>query len=121
MRGLMWFREDLRLHDNLALHHASLSCTDGIVACYVINTELWRIHDTAACRVEFELRGLQRLGESLNELNIPLIIFECNSNQELSHQIVAFMQKINAKKLFFNKQYEINESRRDELIVTHLK
>jgi deoxyribodipyrimidine photolyase len=34
MRGIVWFNDDLRTHDNPALYHAGKQCDEGIVAVY---------------------------------------------------------------------------------------
>ena len=36
MRSLVWFRRDLRINDNPALHHAVEATKDGTVGLFVI-------------------------------------------------------------------------------------
>jgi deoxyribodipyrimidine photo-lyase len=119
MRGLVWFREDLRIHDNTALYEAAQHCSAGIVAIYVLDIAMWQQHDIAACRVEFILRGLKNLSSDLAKRNIPLILLESTS-QDLPKSLAAFMQQHQLSALFFNRQYEIDELRRDEAIAKHL-
>ncbi len=74
MRTLVWFRSDLRLHDNSALHDASTRGGDGVVGLFVVSPDQWKGHDYAPGRVQLILRSLAELSESLSALNIPLVI-----------------------------------------------
>ena len=74
MKGLVWFREDLRVQDNTALYHAAKQCTDGIIGIYIIDTSFWKKHHMAACRVQFLLAGLLVLSQNLEARGIPLLI-----------------------------------------------
>lgn len=49
MKGLVWFREDLRLHDNTALYQAAQQCEEGVLGIYIIDTGFWKRHHMAAC------------------------------------------------------------------------
>ena len=48
MRSLVWFRRDLRINDNPALHHAVEVTKDGTVALFVITPKQWLEHDDCA-------------------------------------------------------------------------
>jgi deoxyribodipyrimidine photo-lyase len=120
MRGIIWFREDLRISDNTALHHACAQCTDGVIAVFVLNDSMWRKHHVAACRVDFVLRGLRTLSESLAKLNIPLLILEVKNTKEILTELFRLITQHKAQALFFNKQYEVNESRRDQAVEAYL-
>jgi deoxyribodipyrimidine photo-lyase len=106
MRGLVWFKDDLRIHDNPALYQATLQCDDGVIAVYILDPNMWKKHDTSPCRVEFVLRGLKELEANLRKINIPFILRKVNN---ISAQSDA---------LFYNHQYEINEQRRDLAVAT---
>ncbi len=113
--GIVWFREDLRLLDNHALYFATQKCSQ-IIGVYHLNIQGWHDHATAACRVEFTLRGLNALQEDLKKYNIPLIILKSENNQDLANDFLRLMKQHQATALFFNRQYEINESRRDQIV-----
>ena len=68
---LIWFRQDLRIHDHAALWHATQ--TGSCVAIVVLSPEQWQRHDDAPIKIEFYLRQLQELKKQLDSLNIPLI------------------------------------------------
>ncbi len=112
MNGLVWFREDLRLYDNMALHFASQEC-ESVAAVYVFDRSFLKKHSTAACRVEFILRGLDSLCNDLHELNIPLKIFEVTNTNQVAPTLFKLAEQVHAQALYFNRQYEIDEFRRD--------
>lgn len=116
MRCLMWFREDLRLQDNTALYHASHAAKDGLIAIYIIDTEAWQQHDTAACRIDFILRNLICLQADLEKLNIPLLLLQTTKTKKTSQLLLEIMQHYQITRLYFNQQYEIDEMRRDKAI-----
>lgn len=121
MKGLVWFREDLRIHDNNALYQAAKICTEGIIGIFVIDVGLWQMHHMAACRVQFILSGLDELSQSLKKRNIPLLIIKVKNTKNIAKIFQQYMQKYHLDALFFNRQYEINEVRRDKKICNDLQ
>jgi deoxyribodipyrimidine photo-lyase len=121
MPCLMWFREDLRVTDNTALYKASQKSDDGIIAIYIIDTSMWNAHHIAACRVEFILRGLAILQLDLAKLNINLCVIDVKSTAQIPRKILQLCNEFSASALFFNRQYEVNESRRDDAVVKLLE
>jgi deoxyribodipyrimidine photo-lyase len=121
MRGLIWFKDDLRTHDNTALYHAAKYCKQGIAAVYALDAALWQKHDVAACRVDLILRGLQDLKTQLDKLNIPFILLEVKSTDTIPTKLHKLADTENFSALFFNRQYEINEMRRDNAVETLFK
>jgi deoxyribodipyrimidine photo-lyase len=45
MRALMWFRSDLRVQDNTALHHACKDADEGVIAVFAVCPKQWADHD----------------------------------------------------------------------------
>lgn len=119
MRGIIWFREDLRLQDNTALYYASRACVDGLIAVYFIDWQLWQKHNVAPCRMDFILRGLTSLQQALAELNIPLLVIEL-ATSDIPEKLFILLNQIKATEVFFNHQYEINETRRDQQVIANL-
>jgi deoxyribodipyrimidine photolyase len=74
MRSLVWFRSDLRVSDNTALHAASLASDSGVIGVFLMSPSQWREHDWAACRVDLMMRCVHELSKQLAALNIPLLI-----------------------------------------------
>lgn len=66
---LTWLRSDLRIDDNTAL---SASTERGpTIALWLVSPGQWQAHDDADCKVDFWLRNLHDLRQSLEKLNIP--------------------------------------------------
>ena len=87
MASLMWFRRDLRVLDNTALHNAS-QFKEGVVGLFIITPEQWLEHGDADCKIKFWLENLNELSERLAKFNIPLIIETCDSFAEVPDVIV---------------------------------
>lgn len=117
MASLLWFREDLRTHDNTALYQLSQQTTEGIIAVFLITPSEWQQHNIANCRIDFILRNLHLLSDDLNHLNIPLLIRTCTSAAEIPSLLLKIAEENHCNSLCFNKQYEIDESRRDHAVI----
>ncbi|HXW51352.1 MAG TPA: deoxyribodipyrimidine photo-lyase, partial [Candidatus Acidoferrales bacterium] len=62
----MWFRRDLRLHDNHALFRA-LTSGAQVVACYIVDDRIVERPDTGASRFALLLESLDELREALRD------------------------------------------------------
>ena len=118
MRSLVWFRRDLRTSDNPALHHAAQNSSEGTVALFVVTPQQWLQHDDAPAKVSFWLRNLQTLSESLASLNIPLVVKTCDSFDDVPSVVTKVAKNNQCDHLCFNREYEVNESRRDDAVMT---
>jgi deoxyribodipyrimidine photo-lyase len=113
MRSLVWFRSDLRTRDNTALSAATREGGSGVVAVFVVSPGEWREHDVAAVKVDFTLRTLRELSVALASLNIPLVITRAATRGDVPAAVLAVARAHECAALFFNKEYEVNESKRD--------
>lgn len=113
MRPLIWLRSDLRTDDNTALSHATRSATNGAVALFVLSPDEWRSHDYAPARVDLMLRTLAHLSKELATLHIPLLIRHAPRAEDVASVVAAACTEHKCDAIFFNREYEINESRRD--------
>jgi deoxyribodipyrimidine photo-lyase len=120
MKTLHWFRDDLRLHDNTALHHAVASASNMCLAVYFITPQTWREHDMAASKVDFILRGLECLAKELAQHNIVFIVQQCDKFTDIPVALSMLCQKHEVQAVFANEQYEINEKLRDKQVRTTL-
>lgn len=118
MRSLMWFRSDLRTRDNTALDTACRLAGKGpdagVVACFVISPGEWREHDVAPVRVDLMLRTLRELSRDLANINIPLKVLYVSERRGVPAAVVRLAGELGAQHLCFNREYEVNERRRDE-------
>ncbi|RNC82960.1 MAG: deoxyribodipyrimidine photo-lyase [Phycisphaera sp.] len=117
MRALVWFRSDLRLADNPALHDACRDSDQGVVAVYAVTPEQWAAHDDAPIKVGFRLRNLAMLSGALAEKNIALRIIECPRFEGVPAMLRAMAQEHGCDAIYFNNEYEVNERERDERVI----
>lgn len=71
MRGIVWFRRDLRLADQPALTTACEEC-DEVIPLFVFDEPLLQSHEFGAACVNFMLGCLDELRSSLGALGLPL-------------------------------------------------
>ncbi len=114
MRSLVWFRRDLRVVDNRALFEAAKASTGGVIGLFMITPAQWKEHDDADCKVRFWLDNLAKLSAGLNKLRIPLRIEICDSFADLPTKVLKFAKKYKCSSLYLNREYEVNELRRDD-------
>ena len=114
MRTLMWFRSDLRISDNTALHHACKGASEGVVAVFALCPRQWSDHDWGSMKTGFVLRNLRILSQSLDRLNIPLLLVRVPRFAALPKKLLDMARQHNCAALYFNQEYEVNEQHRDE-------
>lgn len=115
-----WFKRDLRLHDNRALHAASQVARDNqipLIGLYILSPEDLTAHSTSPARVDFILRTLLRLQRDLAELDIPLYMETQEKRKDIPNRVLELCQQWEAKHLFGNIEYEVDELRRDAKLV----
>ncbi|KAL9101191.1 MAG: hypothetical protein Q9163_003530 [Psora crenata] len=114
-----WFKCDLRITDNKALHLASeKAATKGVplIGLHILSPQDYKAHCTSAVRVDFVLRTLEVLKEDLAELNIPLHVETVEKRRNVPHRILELCQEWGASHLFANMEYEVDELRREALL-----
>lgn len=120
---VFWFKNDLRTYDNSGLHHASelARSKDVPLTCvYVMSPQDWEAHLTAAVRVDFILRTLEVLQKDLAELDIPLHIETVEKRKALPARMVEMCQEWDAKSVWCNMEYEVDELRREAQLTRDL-
>ncbi len=60
-------------------------------------------------KVEFVLRNLQALSQSLGEINVPLLLAEVPRFAAVSEKMLDVARKHKCSALFFNQEHEVNE------------
>lgn len=118
MRQLIWFRNDLRVHDNTALSAATQA--GPTIAIALLSPAQWLAHDDAACKVDFWLRNLAELQKNLATLNIPLLIRNADDWQDAPAVIAQLCQELNINAVHVNTEYGVHESQRDAAVGLHL-
>ncbi len=113
MRALVWFRSDLRLRDNPALHQACREADHGVVGVFVVSRAQWKQHDWGAMKADFVLRNVAELSASLAEINVALRIVEAPTFADVPGALADLAAAVKCDTLFANREYEVNELRRD--------
>lgn len=118
MQQLIWFRNDLRIHDNTALHAALQA--GPIMAVVLLSPAQWQEHDDAACKMDFWLRNLRELQHSLATLNVPMLIRTAEQWQQAPEVLTQLCQELDISAVHVNTEYGIHESQRDIAVGTEL-
>lgn len=108
---LIWFRQDLRIHDHAALWHATQQ--GPCIALAVLSPEQWQLHQDARIKTDFYLRRLKYLKQQLQQLNIPLIILNIPLWENLAPEILNLCQTLKIESLHANIEVGVNELKRD--------
>lgn len=114
MRPLIWFRSDLRVADNPALYAASRAAERGAVAVFVFCPRQWREkHDWGDVKVDFLRRNLEVLSRDLEKLAIALLFVQAPDFAGVPAKLLALARRHGCDALFFNRELEVYERRRD--------
>ena len=121
---LMWFRRDLRVHDNTAL--AALceqANTDNasVSAIFFLTPKQWQEHDTSLVQVDHIARTLPILAKSLQtQLNIHLTVQVCSSFSDCIEALLDICSTNQISTVMANHEYEGNEINRDQQLTKQL-
>ena len=112
---LVWLRNDLRLVDNPALHHA---CGEEgeVAALFVISPTQWQQHKMAPIRQQFLLAQVDELGQELAGLGIRLHLLSVETFAELPQALADLSRELGVTQLYANQAIEIDERRRDQAV-----
>jgi len=116
MRGIVWFRSDLRTDDNPALLNAINECEE-IIAIYIFSELQWKLHDESNIKHEFLINNLDHLKRSLEKLNIPLVAINTKSFKTLPKDLCSFATEHEVDHIFWNNEFGLNELRRDYAVI----
>lgn len=114
--AIVWFKTDLRLHDNETMVRA-MAQSDAIIAVYCIDEKHFEktafgLHKTGAFRAQFLVESLQNLDDNLRALGAGLIVVQGNAAIE----IPKLVQKYNVQKVFTKKEVADEEIKRHEAV-----
>jgi len=109
---LVWFRNDLRLVDNPALHHACAT-GDPVMAVVCLTPAQWAEHNESSARVDLWHRRLSWLEVQLETLGIPLCRLALERFADCSPALLELARETGACALHFNYEYPLNEQNRD--------
>ena len=124
-KALVWFRRDLRLYDNAALHHA-LKESKQVWLTFIFDTDILRPliqgeldarglkHDR---RVDFIWQGLKQIDDELKKQGGGLIV----RYGKPTEYIPQIAKDLGVETVFTNHDYEPSAIARDEIIKTSLQ
>ena len=115
LNGIMWFRRDLRVEDNAALHHALKACRN-VFCVFIFDTDILDHLPRVDRRVEFIRESLAELDQSLQaESGNPEsgLLVRCGRATDTMRSLVKQFS-INA--IFFNHDDEPASLERDAAV-----
>lgn len=118
--NVVWFRSDLRVDDHSALN-AAMQSGAPVAALYVITPQQWQSHDDAEVKVGFWIENVLSLREQLAALNVPLWILNYPDYSALEASLPNQLLEWGCTGLYFNREYPLNEYRRDIAVQKSLK
>ncbi len=112
----MWFRRDLRLHDNTALSRA-LAEADRVYCGFCFDREILdELHDKADRRVEFIHQSLAEMDASLRRLGARLLVRHGFARDE----IPRLAAELSVDAVYANHDYEPRCRQRDAAVAAAL-
>ena len=116
MNNLVWFRNDLRVQDNISLHDACKS-TGTVIAAYCIDPRQFEVNKhgfkkTEKFRAKFLLETLRDLKNNLAALNITLYIFHDRPENVLP----ALIAQHDITNIYMQKEWTPDELQINELL-----
>jgi deoxyribodipyrimidine photo-lyase len=119
-RAIVWFKTDLRLHDNETLVKA-IAQSDEIIPVYCFDDAQFQIteygfHKTGSFRAKFLLESLANLDENLRELGSGLIVLKGNPEIE----IPKIVQEYKAYKVYAKREVAYEEKHKESLVQSEL-
>lgn len=118
---LLWFRNDLRTHDNPALHYFlnQYDTESPGKAVFFVCEKQWQQHDWSPIKIDFIKRHAYALVKELALLNIQLELIELDDFTQQKSYLSAYCQQHNVTEVVANSEVEFNEQQRDKEIVAN--
>ena len=119
-RSIVWFKTDLRLHDNETLVKA-IAKSEEIIPVYCFDAAQFEITEygfqkTGSFRAQFLLEAVSDLDKNLRELGSGLIILKGKPEVE----IPKIVQEYNACKVFAKREVTYEENQTEDLVESEL-
>ncbi|GAB2880168.1 deoxyribodipyrimidine photo-lyase [Microbulbifer echini] len=119
-RGLVWFRNDLRIQDNSALYHAGKRC-EQLAAVFIACPDSWQSHNEGDALVAFRMACLHELQTQLQTRNIPLYFLQLSTFSQVPQALEQITRRLKIETVFANAEYPLNEQRRDHAVRDRLR
>ncbi|MDP2562156.1 deoxyribodipyrimidine photo-lyase [Psychrobium sp. 1_MG-2023] len=112
---LLWFRNDLRTHDNPALHYflSVQHAKKPGKAVFFISKKQWQQHHWSAIKMDLIIRHASALVDELATLGIELTLVHLDTFSDQVQYIISAAQKDGIDEVVANSEVEFNEQQRD--------
>lgn len=117
---LVWFRNDLRINMNTPLAEA-LASGDEVVALYLLCPRQWDAHFVAPIRRWYLLQSLFELGQALALKGVCLHVLDAGDFDQVADVLVEFSTRHQVTDIYCNRDYPLNELRRDRKVAQRLR
>ena len=118
---LLWFRNDLRVHDNPALLYY-LTCTKARqlprTAIFFITKKQWQTHNVSDIQIDLILKHVEWLSAQLQQFGIALQVVECADFADQIDYLENYCQQHSNCELVVNDELAVNERQRDKLLIS---
>ena len=118
MNALFWSRTDLRTRDNPAL--AAAMAEGPALALFYLAPTQWREHEDSPGKVDFWLRNLANLSDTLDGMNVPLKFIDAQDWHDAAERMATFCAQHKVTSVHVNAEWGVNEQRRDEAVAQRL-
>ncbi|GAB4120929.1 MAG: deoxyribodipyrimidine photo-lyase [Roseiflexaceae bacterium] len=112
MIHLHWFRRDLRLHDNPALHAALEQHPQALLPVFILDDAILHAATSSPARVDFMLASLRALDQQLRERGSRLILRRGSSLEVL----LALVREQQVGRVYWNEDYTPAAQKRDRMV-----
>jgi len=106
-----WFRCDLRLSDNTALHTA-VQAADVVISIFIFDPKILKAPDVSANQVAFMIECLRSLERNVNAAGGKLIF----RHGPVLDEMRAVLRESGAHALYYNRDYEPYARQRDSAV-----
>lgn len=119
--GLVWCRNDLRVSDNEVLLRACQN-NDRVIAVYFFDPKYFRttkygFKKTGKYRAQFLIESVRELRKNLQNLNIPLLVFQ----EKPEIQIPELISKYEITDIYFQKEWTQEEKDSEDALNKELQ
>jgi deoxyribodipyrimidine photo-lyase len=115
---LLWLRNDLRTHDNPALHYFlnNANSEQARKAIFFISEKQWQEHHWSAIKIDFVKRHATALVDELKKFNIDLELINVPDFASQVTYLKEYCLKNNISHIVANSELEFNEQQRDKAV-----
>lgn len=113
---ILWFRNDLRVHDNSALSYAlEKGCKNAV---FLSTPKQWELHNLSPIKADLILRHVAHLKVKLAKLGIALVHDEVDDFAAQVQWVANYCRDNDNRDVYANSELEVNEVNRDKAIMS---